>query len=167
MDKKKLFILSIALMLCLVPIAFALTAFQGLPTIVASALTGAGVTSVAVGAVVVAGGYVVYHYGSILWKYYFSNRYSTVDSHAYMLHGSEFPGLTKTQFDDKCKQNQNSATTTKYWQYSDNRLIAYNPSTQMLTVGETNGQLVVTCFKANLDYVLRQVTTGRWLQARR
>lgn len=164
----KIVVVLMAIFLCLMPVAFALTYYlPGLSTTVATAISGAGFTTVAVGAVVVAGGYVVYHYGTTLWKYYYATRYTTVDSHAYMLHGTEFGALTKTQFDDKCKQNQNSMSNVKYWQYSDNRLISYNPTSKMLTVGEKDGKLVVTCFKANLDYVLRQVSTGKWLQAKK
>lgn len=155
-------------MLCVVPVAFAIVNyFPGLAAPVAAALTGAGVTTVGIGIAVVAGGYVVYHYAAQGWKYYFTNRYNSIDSHAYILHGTEFGTLTKFQFDDKCIKSQNSNSNIKYWQYSDNRLISYNSATKMLTVGDPNGKLVITCFYANIDYVMRQIATGKWVQTKK
>lgn len=58
----------------------------------------------------------------------------------------------------------NSKSVERYLQVADGRSIAYNPSTGMLTVGDTNGKDIITCFKKPKSDVANEVSKGRWKQ---
>jgi hypothetical protein len=124
--------------------------FPGLTSAIASLLAGAGITYLLIGVAVIVGGYVVYRIGYSAWMYYHAYSYTQLSSHGYD-HINDFPNIwkkpqSKKDFENKCKDNMNSKSVERYVQ-SDGRSIAYNPSTQMVTVGEVDGKTVVTCYK--------------------
>jgi hypothetical protein len=137
--------------------------FQGLASPAAQALYSNGVRAVVIGAGDIVSGFAVWRTGAKSW-FVVKTQYNQIDSHAYALHGTEFGKLTKTQFEDKCKKNQNNLKNTQYWQMENNRIIAHDASSGMVTVGDTDGKFVVTCYKADMNYVLRQIATGRWIK---
>lgn len=126
------------------------------------------VTYIAIGAALIAAGYVIYRVGYSVWTYYNAYNYNNVDYHAYNEHKTEFQNIwgskipSKSDFDKKCKENMNSKSVQRYIQVSDGRSIAYNSATKMLTVGETDGKLVVTCFKKSPEDVAKEVSKGLW-----
>jgi hypothetical protein len=140
-----------------------------LPSFIVSALASVGITYVAVGVAVIAGGYLVYHVSSSAYSYFTAYKYYYVSDHAY-IHAAEFPNIwgssipSKTTFNNKCRDNMNSKSNLKYIQKYDKRLISYNPTTRMVTVGDTDGKTVITCFpkpKADVD---KKVATGEWIK---
>jgi len=111
------------------------------------------VTFIAISAAVVVAGYVVYRVGYSIWIYYTAYSYTSLSSHAYD-HINDFPNIWKgtpprKDFEKKCKDNMNSKSSSiqRFIQLSDGRSIAYDPITQMVTIGETDGKNIITCYK--------------------
>jgi phosphatidylserine decarboxylase len=141
-----------------------------LPAWLSTTLQSFGIYGIVVGAVVVAGGYVVYHVSTYVYSYFTAYRYTTVSSHAYLDHAYDFPNIwsskpPKATFDQKCKDNMNSKSALKYIQKYDGRLLSYNTATGMVSVGETDGKTVITCFPKPYADVLKKVRTGEWIKA--
>ena len=140
-------------------------AFPGLVSWLAAILYAAGITYIAVGAAVIAGGYLVYHIGKIAWTYYNAYKYSKLIEYK---HIKDFPWIwksppSKKDFEKKCKDNMNSKSVNRYIQVKEGRSVAYNPSNWMITVGDTNGKDIITCFPDKYgDYVARKVRDGVW-----
>ncbi len=117
------------------------------------------VTYIAIGATVIAAGYVVYRVGYSIWTYYNAYSYSKwYNHHSYTKHivnKYEFENIwgktkpTRNQFEDKCKKtiNSKSSSILKFIQRSNGRFIAYDTLTKMIVVGETDGKTIVTCYK--------------------
>jgi len=111
----------------------------------------------------------VYHVSSSVYSYFTAYKYTTVSSHAY-LHALEFPNIwggrkpSTTEFNNKCRDNMNSKSSWKFIQKYDKRLISYNPTTGMVSVGETDGKTVITCFPKPKADVLKKQSTGEWIK---
>lgn len=140
-------------------------AFPGLVSWLAAILSAAGITYIAIGAAVIVGGYLVYHVGKTAWTYYNAYKYSKLIEYK---HIRNFPWIwksppSKKNFEKKCKDNMNSKSVNRYIQVSDGRNVAYNPSNGMITIGDTNGKDIITCFPDKYgDYVARKVREGVW-----
>lgn len=142
-----------------------------LPATISAALAAAGWYAVGVGIAVIAGGYLVYHVSTSVYYYYKAYTYTRVSDHAYTLHAYDFPWIwsskpPKSTFDSKCKSNMNSKTSEKYIQAYDKRLISYNPSNLMVSVGDTDGVTVITCFPKSRADVDKKVRTGEWIKVK-
>jgi hypothetical protein len=103
------------------------------------------------------------------YNYFTAFAYKKVSNHAYSEHAYDFPNIwkgkpTKSKFDEKCKDNMNRKSAQKYIQKSDKRLISYNPSTEMLSVGDDDGKTVITCFRKSQADVNKKVRTGEWIK---
>lgn len=164
--KKMLALFFIIGLIVSVPVLAQVNLFPGLISTVASAIYAAGVRSVAVGGVVYAGGYIVYHAGATTWRYIRGDRYTTVTDHS-ALHMSEFGITSRTIWDQKCRDNMNNKANMRMYQPADGRQISYNPSSMMVSVGEKDGITVITCYKSKMDYVNAQIATMRWLLSRK
>ena len=139
-------------------------AFPGLVGWLAAILSAAGIIYIAVGAAVIVGGYLVYHVGKTAWTYYNAYKYLKLIEYK---HINDFPNIWKKtpsrkDFEKKCKDNMNSKSVERYIQVKDGRSIAYNPSTLMLTVGDTNGKDIITCFPKKRADIDKEVSKGRW-----
>jgi hypothetical protein len=141
-----------------------------LPSYIVSALALAGWGYVAVGVAVIGGAYVVYHYSSTAYSYFTAYSYSYVSNHAWDVHKYDFPNIwgsvppSRTTFNSKCKDNMNSKSAQKYIQKYDKRLISYNPLTKMVSIGETDGKTIITCYPKTQTDVNKKVATGEWLK---
>jgi len=145
-----------------------------LPSIVWDAIVAAGkyIAISAVGAAVIAGSYVVWHKAVSTYSYFTAYGYTTVQDYAYK-HAMEFPNIwgsgvkpPQSTFNKKCKDNMNSKTALKYIQKADGRLLSYNPSTMMLSIGEPDGKTVMNCFPKPYADVLKKVSTGEWIKVK-
>lgn len=168
MEKKTIIALIFMAVLVSIPVTYAgIEAFPGLTSAVAYAIYGSGVSSVAVGAGVVAAGYIVYRLGTTAWKYWTANRYTTVTDHS-TLHMKDFSniwgtaGPSRAQWDQKCKDTMNKASNMKFYQISDGRMISYDQSIEMMTVGETDGKTIITCTRYKLSNVNSKLAQGAW-----
>lgn len=142
-----------------------------LPSFISSLLTGAGIYVISVGAVFIVGGYLVYRVSTSTYSYFRSYAYTTVSDHAWLEHAYDFPNIwgsgvkpSKTTFDNKCKDNMNSKTAQKFIQKYDGRLLSWNPTTKMVSVGDTDGKTVITCFPKSSADVLKKQSTGEWIK---
>jgi hypothetical protein len=145
-----------------------------LPSIVWDAIVAAGkyIAVSAIGAAVIAGAYVVWHKAVNSYSYFTAYGYTTVQDYAYK-HAAEFPNIwgsgvipPKADFNKKCKDNMNSKTALKYIQKADGRLLSYNPTTMMLSIGEPDGKTVMNCFPKPYADVLKKVSTGEWIKVK-
>ncbi len=188
----KLFVVLASLLLVMLPVCFAeqntteeksvvqrqnapaYINFPGLASSIAALLVSAGIVYVAIGAAVVVGGYLIYRITEYTWTYYRLYSYSTMTEHAYK-HINDFPNIWKKtpsrkNFEKKCKENMNSKSKgiKRYVQkkgapWEIGRNIAYNSKTGMITVGETNGKTIITCFRdKDGSYVKSKVYEKIW-----
>lgn len=129
------------------------------------------ITAIVVGAAVIIVGYVIYRVGYSTWVYYTASTYSSVTDYS-LKHINDFPWIWSRSpppkdFKDKCLKNMNSKSATKYIQ-NDGRLISYDPSNYMISIGETDGKVVVNCFPAGSTksaaekYIAKKVKDGVW-----
>ncbi len=130
--------------------------FPGLVSWLVAILYGAGFTYIAIGAAVLAGGYVVYRVSEYAWTYYTAYNYKTLTEHAYD-HQYDFPNIwkippSKSKFKKECLNNMNSKSSKieRYIQIGGptkeiGRSIAYDPKIEMATIGDVDGKTIVSC----------------------
>ena len=142
-----------------------------LPVALAALLVTLGISAktIIVGAAISTGGYIIYHVTEKLWIWYAAYQYTTLTKHAYD-NINDFPNIwkktpSKKDFEKKCRDvmNSKSSKVDKYIQKSDGRKIAYDSKLEMVTVGETDGKTIVTCFRdKGRRYVDRRIKNKEW-----
>jgi phosphatidylserine decarboxylase len=88
-----------------------------------------------------------------------------VSDHAYE-HLNDFPGLTRNQFKDKCKNLMNNKNAPHYLDTTNGRTVAYDAAMKMLSVGEVDGRTVITCFFKKQADMNNDINHGRYKMLR-
>jgi hypothetical protein len=168
MDKRLLAVLMVGTLMMAGIALGSVVYFPGLPSIVESAVTAVGIYVIAIGAVVIGGGYLVYHTAKTSWTYYKTMSYSDMSAHGYD-HIGDFPNVwgskipSRADFLKRCKDTANSKSTQKYLQLSDMRAISYNAAIEMMVVGDRDGKTIITCTRYKMKDVYNKLGTGQWL----
>ena len=59
--------------------------------------------------------------------------------------------------------NSRSSNIERFVQASDGKRIAWDPNTKMITLGETNGRTIATCYKIDSRGIRSKVRNGLWI----